>query len=241
MKKITDWIQLKCSLGIVIMGYIAYIVIIMVLLINNFSGFISPLTTPMTLIFGIYVWKWQEGQKNQTAEKSEKIKKCKERAEKVFHTYIKYERSIQKIHRLYESIGKKGNHQESIEFTSQVMDKLGKEILNYNSLYDDIYYEILLSYFLIEKDGTQNVYEKSASMTNIFKDYKYYVQKLSSLLNIRNEDPLKKHMALILEKVKLQDQIKNLDFGYEEDKSKVIYTEPRQEIKKFCEKIESSF
>ncbi|MBF7690693.1 hypothetical protein [Acinetobacter pollinis] len=223
------------------MGYIAYIVIIMVLLINNFSGFIAPLTTPMTLIFGIYVWKWQEGQKNQTAEKNEKIKKCKERAEKVFHTYIKYERSIQKIHRLYESIGEKGDHQERIKFTSQVMDKLGKEILNYNSLYDDIYYEILLSYFLIEKDGTQNVYEKSVSMTNIFKDYKYYVQQISPLLDIHDENPLNKQLTLTLEKTRLHKRIKHLDFGYEEDKSKVIYTKPRQAIKKFCEEIESAF
>lgn len=232
MKNILKFFRSK-ALYLVISLYIAYLVIIFALLANNLSSLIGPLIAPMTLVVGIFIWKWQEDQKNKTARNEEHFKKCRERAEKLFNAYIKYESSIQRLHRVYTDFCRCSDDVKKFNFLSDI----GKEITLNKSLQDDVYFESVLYYFLIEKKSKLEVYQDATTLNNHFTGFWYFVDNLEKLVDAYNDckgSESEKRNACKLKLFNISGNIKNLDFGYSEDRNKVIYTKPREKIINTC-------
>lgn len=222
------------ALYLVILFYIGYLIVIFTLLANNLSSLVNPLITPMTLVVGIFIWQWQEDQKNKNARSEEYSKKCKERADKLFNSYIKYERSIQKLYRMSQDL-RRLKSVESLKRSQLIVD-VDDELKTNRTLEDDFYFESVLFYSVLSKKSKVNIYENASNLNNKCCKFKYLVKKLEELC-IAYNDPKnisdhEKTRAYLLASFNVTEAINHLNFDYSEEKSEVVYTAPREEIMK---------
>lgn len=231
MKSIFHFFRSKV-LYLVILLYIVYLIIISTLLANNLSFLISPLIAPVTLVAGVFIWQWQENQKNETTRSEEYSKKCKERADQLFHSYIKYERSIQKLYRMSQDL-RYLTAADNLE-RSKLIVGIDDELKTNKTLEDDFYFASVLFYSVLSKKSKVNIYEKASDLNNKCSSFRYLVEKLEALC-IAYNDPknlgdYEKTRAYLRASFDVTEAINHLNFDYSKEESEVVYTAPREEI-----------
>jgi len=226
--------------------YVIYVLTVALITDSEYAFLVQPLTVPLTILIGIFIWEWQESVKNQAAKKQLYVKNYNEKAEKIFGIYTRYEKSIQNLYRYFKDlhfvIQPKDfrvipKHKE----ISVLIEKMDGEIKQIEGLEVDLYNEAVLLYYLelnrktLEKKGYEeiNVYQKAHDLTNILCNYKYVSNEIAILIvNHKHSGKSQEdgEMELISNFYELKPIIESFNFGNPEDSKEVIYVKPRQKF-----------
>lgn len=227
-----------------ILLYVAYVLAVTLIAKSEYSFLVQPLTVPITILIGIFIWEWQESVKNKEAKKQLYIKNYNEKAEKIFGIYTQYEKSIQNLYRYFKdlhiAIQPKAfrlipKHKE-ISVLIEIMDG---EIKKLQGLDVDLYNEAVLLYYLVSNRRTFekkefveiNVYQEAHDLMNILCNYRYISEEIAKLISNHKHSEKSQETAemdLITNFYTLKPEIESFNFGNPEDNKEVIYVKPRK-------------
>lgn len=229
-----------------ILLYVIYVLTVTLIAKSEYSFLVQPLTVPITILIGIFIWEWQESVKNKEAKKQLYVKNYNEKAEKIFSIYTRYEKSIQNLYRFFKDLDSViqpkvirviPKHKE----ISVLIEKMDGEIKKIEGLEVDLYNEAVLLYYLVSNRNTFekkesekiNVYQKAYDLINILCSYKYVSNEIAELIvNHKNSEKSQEagEMELISNFYKLKPIVESFNFGNKEDGKEVIFVKPRQKF-----------
>lgn len=231
-----------------ILLYVIYVLAVSLIADSKYSFIVQPITIPITILIGIFIWEWQESVKNKIAKKQMYRKSYNEKAEKIFGIYTQYEKSIQNLYRFFNKLDLTlqpkafrpiSKHKEISVF----IEKLDEEIKRLQELEVDLYNEAVLFYYLVsnikifqeEVCFEINVYQEATNLINILSEYRSISERIAELVDSYQHSESSqqdKEYNLISNFYNLKPFIKSFNFGYPDVSKEIIYDKPR---KKFLE------